>query len=286
MLFSLLYPLRDWFFGFNLLKYITFRSLMAFFTAFLLGMVIAPYFIRRFSQVGVKQSIREDGPETHHVKAGTPTMGGIFVMVAALLSILLWGMPVYYVWVTTLALVLFGLIGFFDDYLKVRFKNSKGIAEGVKFSLQVGVGLLLSVLVVLNPDPSQVLLFYVPIYDKPLFVWPMWLGIAFYVFTMVAFSNATNLSDGLDGLASGMGIILYIPFGIFAYVIGNAIAAQYLKFPYLPGAGELAVVIASWSSRFAGDGVGSVAAFVFQMDEAYFGNGKKDFSDGTYSSPF
>ncbi|QJR22688.1 Phospho-N-acetylmuramoyl-pentapeptide-transferase [Brevinematales bacterium NS] len=245
MLYYLLYPLREWFFGFNLLKYITFRSLMAFFTAFLLGVIIAPFFIRRFSQIGVKQAIRDDGPQTHLVKAGTPTMGGIFVMVAVLVSLLLWGMPVYYVWVTALAIVLFGLIGFLDDYLKVRFRNSKGITEGTKFFMQVGVSLLLAVLVVLNPDPSQVLLFYVPIYDKPVFVWPLWLGIAFYVFTMVAFSNATNLSDGLDGLASGMGIILYIPFGIFAYVIGNAIAAQYLKFPYLPGAGELAVVIAA-----------------------------------------
>ena len=245
MLYWLLYPFRSYFFAFNLLKYITFRSLMAFFTAFLVGVVIAPYFIKRFSQIGVKQAIRDDGPQTHLVKSGTPTMGGIFLMVAALISILLWGMANYYVFATTLTMVLFGLIGFVDDYLKVKFQNSKGITEGTKFLLQTASALLLAILVVLNPDPSQVLLFYVPVYDKPLFVWPMWLGIAFYVFTIVAFANATNLSDGLDGHAAGMGIILYIPFVIFAYVIGNVVAAQYLKFPYLAGAGELAVVIAA-----------------------------------------
>jgi phospho-N-acetylmuramoyl-pentapeptide-transferase len=243
MLYALLFSFKSQFTLFNLLRYISFRSLAAFATAFLIGVLIAPYFIKKFKSFGVRQSIRKDGPESHLVKSGTPTMGGIFMLIAALLSISLWTIFNYYVLVATLSIILFGAIGFVDDYLKVKFKDSKGIQGKLKFALEVFVSLILVVLIYFNPSkPETFFAFYVPFFSQPVWIWQPALAFLFFMFTMTSFSNATNLSDGLDGLASGMGILLYIPFGIIAYVMGNAIAAGYLKFPFVPGTGELAVI--------------------------------------------
>ena len=127
-----------------------------------------------------------------------------------------------------------------DDYLKIRFKDSKGITEIQKLVMQAAASLILVTLLYVNPaKPDLFWALYVPFLNHPLLVWHPIAGYAFFLFTMIAFSNATNLSDGLDGLASGMGILLYVPFGIVAYVIGNFVAAQYLKLPFLPGTGEL-----------------------------------------------
>ncbi len=268
MLYALLISLKAKLILFNLLNYITFRAMAAFVTAFIIGVIVAPYCIKKFKEIGIKQAIRNDGPESHQAKSGTPTMGGIFILIAALVSILLWAKFNYYVFVVSLGIVLFGTIGFLDDYLKIKFKNSKGVKGRIKISLQVLVSLILIMLLYLNPSLSDAKLiklypdlqnilwkFYIPIIDKPLFTWPPVLACLFYVFTMVAFSNAMNLSDGLDGLASGMGIILYIPFGIIAYVIGNFVAAQYLKYPFIIGTGELTVIIAAM--------IGGLTAFLW-----------------------
>lgn len=236
---------------FNLLNYITFRSVAAFITAFFLGMILAPIFIKAFQKRDVRQSIRAEGPETHHVKSGTPTMGGVFMILGVLLSVSLWVKFNYYVFVVVLGIILFALIGFIDDFLKVRFKNSRGITGRVKLVLQTLFSLLLIGLLFINPArPELFWSFYLPFVQAPLFNWPPVLGVLFYLFTLVAFSNATNLSDGLDGLASGMGLLLYLPFGIIAYVMGNAIASGYLLFPFLPGVGELAVIAAAMMGGF------------------------------------
>jgi phospho-N-acetylmuramoyl-pentapeptide-transferase len=243
--------LKTKFILFNLLNYITFRSLAAFLTAFLLGVFIAPPLIRRFRDFGIRQAIRKDGPESHQAKSGTPTMGGIIVIIAALVAILLWTRFNYYVMVVTLGMILFGLIGFIDDFLKVKFKNSKGITSGVKLVLQILFSLVLITLLFVNPErPDIFWKFFIPFYNKPLWVWQPVFGYIFYIFVLVAFSNATNLTDGLDGLASGMGILLFIPFAVVAYVMGNAIAANYLIFPYMPGVGELAVIMGSLIGGF------------------------------------
>lgn len=252
MLHFLLFPLKAKFILFNLLKYITFRSLAAFITAFIIGVIIAPYFIKKFKSFGVRQSIRQDGPESHQVKNGTPTMGGIFIIIAALSAIFLWSIFNYYVFVVSLSIVLFGMIGFMDDYMKVKFKNSKGITAKLKLTLQLLSSLLLITLLYLNPArPDIFWSFYVPFWGKPLFIWPPLLAYPFFMLAITVFSNATNLSDGLDGLASGMGILLYIPFGIIAYVMGNAITSGYLKYPFINGTGELAVIIAAMIGGFA-----------------------------------
>lgn len=252
MLHFFLYNLKDQFILFNLLKYITFRSLAAFITAFVIGILIAPFFIRKMKEFGARQAIRKDGPETHLAKSGTPTMGGIFMLLAALISIALWSIFNYYVMVVSLSILLFGGIGFIDDYLKVKFKNSKGVTSVMKLALQTLAAGILILLLYLNPGkPVNFWAFYVPFMDQPVWYWMPIFGIAFFAFTMISFSNATNLSDGLDGLASGMGVFLYIPFGVFAYVIGNGVAAEYLKLPYIAGSGELAVVIAAMIGGFA-----------------------------------
>lgn len=252
MLYHFLFPFKDHFFLFNLLRYISFRSIMAFFSSMIIGLILAPIFIRRFKKWGAGQSEREFGPKSHLSKAGTPTMGGAFVILATLLSILFWGQFNYFVVVVTLAFFLFGLIGFVDDFLKIRFKNTKGISSKLKLFLQVAAALIVLTLLWFNPNrPPEFLAFYVPFYSKPLFFWPFLLAFLFFVFTIVAFSNATNLSDGLDGLAAGMGIVLYLPFGVFAYVMGNAIVSQYLLFPFLAGTGELVVVISAIIGGYA-----------------------------------
>ncbi len=256
MLNALLLPLKSKLILFNLLNYITFRAMAAFVTSFIIGVYVAPYCIRKFKDFGIKQSIRKDGPESHQVKSGTPTMGGIFIIIAALLSVLLWTKFNYYVFIVSMGIFLFGAIGFLDDYLKIKHKDSKGINGKIKISLQTGASILLIFLLTLNPNISETFWkFYVPIIDKPLFTWPHFLAYIFYIFTMVAFSNAMNLSDGLDGLASGMGIILYLPFGILSYVIGNALAAKYLIFPFISGTGELTVIATSM--------IGGLTAFLW-----------------------
>ncbi len=252
MLHFLLFSLKSKFILFNLLRYITFRSLAAFITAFLIGLFIAPYFIKKFKTFGVKQSIREEGPQSHLLKSGTPTMGGIFIIIAAITSIILWTIFNYYVFVVSLSILLFALIGFMDDFLKIKFMNSKGIEAKLKFILQMLASFILITILYFNPArPDIFWSFYVPFIGKPVFIWHPALAYVFYMFAMISFSNATNFSDGLDGLASGMGIILYIPFGIIAYVIGNAITAQYLKYPFINGTGELAVIVSAMIGGFA-----------------------------------
>ncbi len=252
MLYALLFELKSRFILFNLLRYITFRSLAALVTAALIGFVIAPFFIRLFRRIGFGQSVRKDGPESHLSKTGTPTMGGVFMILAALLSVFLWTIFNYYVLVVTISIFLFGAIGFVDDYLKIRFRNSKGIAGEVKFLLQVGVSFILVALLFLNPGKSALFWeLYIPFINKPVLIWPPILGWAYYMFVMIAFCNATNLSDGMDGLAAGMGVMLYLPFGIFAYVIGNFLTADYLKIPFQAGTGELAVIVSAMIGGFA-----------------------------------
>ncbi|MGC8764964.1 MAG: phospho-N-acetylmuramoyl-pentapeptide-transferase [Brevinematia bacterium] len=256
MLYYLLFNLRTKFIVFNLLRYITFRSLAAFFTAFFIGMILAPIFIRKFKKIGIGQSIRDDGPETHIVKAGTPTMGGIFIIISVIISSLLWNIYNYYVFVVLFSIIVFAAIGFYDDYLKISMKNSKGIKARLKLILQIISASVIFLLLYFNPSGERFSWsFYIPFLNRPFFFWPPLLGIIFVIFTIVAFSNATNLSDGLDGLAAGMSIFLIVPFGIMAYVIGNFVASDYLKFPFIPGAGEIAVILSAF--------VGGLGAFLW-----------------------
>lgn len=350
----------------NLFRYITFRGIGAFITAFILAVWLGAPLIERLRVLKFGQVVRDDGPQTHKVKTGTPTMGGFFLWGAALVSAALWCAFNIFVLIAVLSVVLYALIGFIDDYAKIKKSNTKGLSSWGKIFWQSlsALALLLIMLnspsynttisrmdlavrseksgistltnVAINQDftwnllippspekdtlsfslgvyaaeagsirytnafsfpaylgeggdyqtfkgivsndtgdsltlkltrtehgaagevlraqetnfivPYRSQLFqaqFLPYYAKVLWLAPVWLMILFYIFLIVGFSNATNLSDGLDGLATGMGIAFFLPFGIFSYLMGNILTANYLLLPYIQGIGELSVFVAA-----------------------------------------
>jgi phospho-N-acetylmuramoyl-pentapeptide-transferase len=243
MLFNLLYPLADQFIFFNLFRYITFRTGGAILTALVISFVVGPALIRwlRVRQ-GRGQPIREDGPASHLVrKQGTPTMGGTLILLALTLATLLWAdLTNGYVWVVLLITLGFGGIGLIDDYLKLTKRSSRGLAARTKFLGQCLVALIAAVLITwLTRQPLGTGL-AVPFFKNVLIP----LGPFFFVFAalvMVGASNAVNLTDGLDGLAIVPTMIAAGCFVLIAYLVGNAIFANYLGIPFVPGSGELAV---------------------------------------------
>lgn len=250
MLYNLLYPLHTTFSVLNVFRYITFRTIYAGLTAFLVCFVLGPWVIRKLSQLQVGQYIRDDGPQTHHQKAGTPTMGGTLILAAIGVATLLWadlGNP--FVWIALLITFGFGMIGFVDDYLMQIKKRNKGLGVKAKFCLQGGVALIGAWLVYLCPNFSTAIA--LPFFKNlspdlgPGYV-------IFAAFVVVGTSNAVNLTDGLDGLAIGPTIIAGVTYMIFAYVAGHVKIAEYLQIQYVSGSGELAI----FCGALAGAGLG------------------------------
>ena len=242
MLYHLLYPLAADFGPFNLFRYITFRTGGAVLTALIISFVIGPPLIRWLKKKqGEGQPIRSDGPETHLKKKGTPTMGGLMILIAVIVSTLLWvDLSNAYTWIVLLVTVGFGLVGFGDDYLKLTKRNPKGLPGKLKLVAQLGVSLVASVLIVLvTPEPLATGL-SIPFF-KEVLVQMGWLFVAFSIFVMVGASNAVNLTDGLDGLAIVPVMIAAGCFALIAYLVGNSIFANYLQLHYVPRAGELTV---------------------------------------------
>ncbi len=241
MLYELLYSLQDYFSGFNVFRYITFRTSLAALTSLFITFFIAPPIIRWLKKISMTQQIRDDGPKTHYSKAGTPTMGGLIILSSIMISMIMWGnFRNVYVCIVTFALLGFGLIGFIDDYLKAVKKNPKGLRAIYKFGFQVVVALSIGIFLYLNPkDPYNTALI-VPFFKKWLFDFGI-LYIPFAVFVMVGSSNAVNLTDGIDGLAIGLVAIATLANGALTYLSGHAEFARYLQLLYLPGIGELTV---------------------------------------------
>ena len=243
MLFNLLYPLADEFGLFNLFRYITFRTGGAVMTALVTSFVIGPPLIRWLRVIqGHGQPIREDGPESHLLtKKGTPTMGGVLILFALTLSTLLWAdLRNGYVWIVLLVTLAFGGIGFVDDYLKVSRRSSHGLSGKVKLLGQTATAVVAAFLFMHIAAPPLDTTLALPFF-KDLLV-P--LGPFFPLFAalvMVGSSNAVNLTDGLDGLAIVPVMIASGCFILIAYLVGNAIFADYLGIPFVPGTGELAV---------------------------------------------
>ncbi|MCX7760635.1 MAG: phospho-N-acetylmuramoyl-pentapeptide-transferase [Hydrogenothermaceae bacterium] len=228
-------------FDINLFKYITFRGFYALITAFLLSLILAPPIINRLKEFQNKKGgyVREDTPDWHQMKKHTPTMGGVLILIVVFLTSLLWSrLDNLYFWITLLIFLSFGLIGFFDDYIKV--KNKKGISSKLKFSLQFLVASVVSILLYTYPKFSKIL--YVPFFKNLSFDLGL-LYIPFMIFVIVGASNAVNLTDGLDGLAIGPSLISVSTFAVFAYLAGNIVLAKYLFIPYVDGAGELVVFL-------------------------------------------
>jgi phospho-N-acetylmuramoyl-pentapeptide-transferase len=254
MLYLLLFPLAEEFSPLNVFRYLTFRSGCAVLTALIVSFVVGPRLIRMLrSRQNGGQPIREDGPESHLLtKRGTPTMGGFLILFALAISTLLWAdLSNGYVWVALCVTIGYGVIGFLDDYRKVIRRNSKGLPARGKLLLQVVIAASAALWVTqLSPAGLQDML-AVPFF-KNVLIDLGWLFVPLAVLVVVGASNAVNLTDGLDGLAIVPVMIAAGVFALIAYLVGNAVFANYLQVHYVPGAGELAV----FSGALVGAGLG------------------------------
>ncbi len=241
MLLSLFEYLAQYYSAFNVFQYITLRGILGVLTALVLSFIIGPVMIRRLSRFNIGQSIRDDGPESHFSKAGTPTMGGALVLVAVVLSALLWSdLSSRYVWVVIVVTLLFGLIGGVDDYRKLRYGNSKGISAGTKFFWQSVVGLCAALFLYGTAQLPVETELIVPMF-KNVAINLGWLYTPLTYLVIVGSSNAVNLTDGLDGLAIMPTVLVAGALGVFAYASGHNAFANYLQIPYVPGSGDLVV---------------------------------------------
>ncbi len=227
--------------GFNVFQYLTLRAILGVLTALVIAFVVGPGMIRRLSRYQIEQPIREDGPETHFAKAGTPTMGGALILVAMAVSTLLWAdLGNRYVWVALLVTAMFGGIGFYDDYKKLVLRDAKGISARLKYGLQSLAGLAAALFLYFSaqsPVETQLLIPFVK--DTVVTLGPWFILLAYLV--IVGSSNAVNLTDGLDGLAIMPTVLVGGALGIFAYASGNVNFAEYLGIPYVAGVGEVVV---------------------------------------------
>jgi phospho-N-acetylmuramoyl-pentapeptide-transferase len=257
MLYYLLFPLRDVVGAFNVFRYITFRTAWAALTALLISFVLGPWLIKRMRRIKLGQFIREEGPQSHHLKAGTPTMGGILIILAIIIPTILWADILNpYIWIILFVTSAYAAIGFVDDFQKLAKKQNLGLTAKQKFALQVLVaaiaGSAIAYLPQLQNQYSTVLTFpFLAEFVVDLGI----LYIPFIVIVIVGSSNAVNLTDGLDGLAIGATGIAAATYTVLTYAAGNANFADYLRIAWVPGTGELAV--------FCGAMVGASLGFLW-----------------------
>jgi phospho-N-acetylmuramoyl-pentapeptide-transferase len=233
----------------NVFQYITFRGICAAITAFLLSLLFGNFVIRRLISLKFGQPIRTADEvhklfELHGAKKGTPTMGGVLLIGATILSTLLWARPTNpFVWLVVFSTVYLGAVGFFDDWLKVTKKSSDGISSRLKFFLQCVLAGIVTAFFLLNPSLSETAQkVFIPFFKEPVFVSLGAFTFVFYLLVIVGTSNAVNLTDGLDGLAAGCTATVAASFAALAYIAGNKIVANYLQVPFFVFSGELAVV--------------------------------------------
>jgi phospho-N-acetylmuramoyl-pentapeptide-transferase len=239
MLYALLYPLHTTYSAFNVLRYITFRTVAAALTAFLISFLLGPWLIRRLTANQIGQHIRPDGPQRHLSKAGTPTMGGVLILSSLVLAtLLLADLTNPYIWLVLVVTLGFAAIGFIDDYRKLSGHNSKGLPGATRLRWEFAIGLTAGAFLYLVPRFDTVL--YFPFFKNV----TIDLGILYIPFAallLVGASNAVNLTDGLDGLAIGPVMTTAGTYLVFAYVTGNAIYTEYLQLKFISGVGELAI---------------------------------------------
>jgi len=237
--------LTEWLAGyqsaFNVFQYLTLRAILGTLTALLISLLVGPMMIRRLSFHQIGQTVRDDGPESHFSKAGTPTMGGALILVAIAIATLLWAdLGNHYVWIVLIVTLAFGLIGLVDDYKKLVLNDPKGLAARWKYFWQSLVGLGASLVLYFSASTDMETALLVPYLKEVSIQWgPFYIVFSYLV--IVGSSNAVNLTDGLDGLAILPTVMVGGALGLFAYVSGHTDFAAYLKIPYLPGVGELIV---------------------------------------------
>ncbi len=267
MLLELAKWLEAHFSGFSLFQYLTFRTILSTLTALAVSLLAGPAMIRKLAELKAGQPIRSDGPQSHLTKAGTPTMGGALIITAVTVSTLLWSdLRNRYVWIVLFVMLAFGFVGWLDDYRKLVLKNSKGLPARWKYLLQSIFGAIAAIWLYTTADVPAATALIVPVFKQV----ALPLGLMFPVvayFWIVGFSNAVNLTDGLDGLAIMPSVLVAAALGVFAYAAGNAVFSHYLQLPTIPGAGELTI----FCGALAGAGLGflwfnTYPAMVFMGD--------------------
>ncbi len=239
--------------AFNVFGYITLRTVLAAMTALIISFVAGPRVIRWLAAKKIGQAVRQDGPQTHLVKSGTPTMGGALILIAISITTLLWGdLSNRYIWVVLIVTIGFGAIGWYDDWQKVVNRDPRGLASRWKYFWQSVIGLAVAVFLGLTATVPAQMELIVPFFKTVSYPVGVFGFIVLSYFVIVGTSNAVNLTDGLDGLAIMPTVMIAGALAIFAYVAGNSIYAKYLFMPYIPGAGELAVFLGA----MAGAGLG------------------------------
>jgi len=241
MLYSLSDYLTQFHSGFNVFQYLTLRSILGILTSLLISLIVGPPMIRYLSSYNIGQNVRDDGPESHFSKAGTPTMGGALILVAIVTSTLLWSdLSSRFVWIVLFVTIGFGIIGWVDDYKKVVYGNSRGLSAKAKFLWQSVIGLSAALALFHTAQfPIETQLIVPFIKNIMIDLGPMYVVLAYFV--IVGCSNAVNLTDGLDGLAILPTVMVGGALGVFAYLTGNFNFSSYLGIPYVPGVGEMVV---------------------------------------------
>lgn len=252
MLIYLTEYLQQYISGFGVFSYITMRAIMSVLTALILCFIAGPAMIRWLTRLKVGQAIREDGPQTHLVKAGTPTMGGTLILLSVAIAVGLWGdLTNHYLLILTLSMLGFGVIGFIDDYKKVVYKDPNGMRARTKYLWQSIIGFITAyALYAMASVPAETALL-IPYMKDTVIELGAWTIVLSY-FVIVGTSNAVNLTDGLDGLAIMPAVMISAALGIFAYLSGHVYFSDYLNIPYIPGVGELTIL----SAALVGAGLG------------------------------
>ncbi len=256
MLYSFILELIDQYSFLNVFKYLTFRTGLAMFTSMAIVLIVGTPFIKFFSTRKILDPIREDGPTEHIVKKiGTPTMGGVLILLGLFSGILLWGdLSSVYIWFLLFIVTSFGLLGAYDDYKKIKYKNSSGISFRFKITSQILIAIMGILLLSYFSDHEELTNLYFPFF-KNLIINLGWFFLPFSVFIIVGSSNAVNLTDGLDGLATVPVILVAGCFAFISYVTGNVVFAEYLHLPYIKGMGEASV--------FCGSIIGACLGFLW-----------------------
>ncbi len=256
MLFSFLTSLIEQYSFLNVFKYLTFRTGLSVITSLIVVFIIGGPLIKIFSAKMISGPIRQDGPIDHIIKkSGTPTMGGVIIIIGILTSTLLWAdLNNIYVWTLVLVSLSLGLLGFIDDLLKIKFRNSRGLNSKLKFLGQFIIALIAMLILIKYSDHNYLYNLYFPFFKN--LIWQMGLFfIPFALFVIIGSSNAVNLTDGLDGLATVPVMLVAISFTLISYIVGNTIFSDYLQLQYIPDVGELSI--------FCGSIVGSCLGFLW-----------------------
>lgn len=247
--------LSQYYSGFNVFQYLTLRVILGILTSLFIALFVGPYLIKRLGEYQIGQNIRDDGPQTHLGKSGTPTMGGLLILVSIAVSTLCWAdLTNRFIWVVFLVTLLFGAVGWMDDYKKVVDKNPNGLSARYKYLFQSVIGLTAALFLYMTanvPAETRLIVPFVKFVNFDL----GWFYVVLAYFVIVGTSNAVNLTDGLDGLAILPTVMVAGAFAIFAYATGHIRFSEYLGIPYIPGVGEVAI--------FCGAMVGSGLGFLW-----------------------